>query len=106
MNVKFLAVSFLSATRLDDVSLSGDTIHSFQLVGLPKIPIVFNIGQINCTISGRLSERPTSGQKNGLISGRFSEKSVLARNTGFFMAVIGKGRLGRRYGLACAACFE
>ena len=76
MNAKFLAVSFLSATRLDDVSLSGDAIHSFQLVGLPKIPIVFNIGQ-----------------KNGLISGRFSEKSVLARNTGFFMAVIGKGRL-------------
>ena len=69
-------------------------------------PIVFNIGQINCPISGRLSERPTYGQKNGLISGRFIEKSVLARNTGFFMAVIGKGRLGRPYGLACAACFE
>ena len=62
MNAKFLAVSFLSATRLDDVSLSGDAIHSFQLVGLPKIPIVFNIGQKNGTISGRLSERPTSGQ--------------------------------------------
>ena len=93
MNAKFLAVSFLSATRLDDVSLSGDTIHSFQLVGLPKIPIVFNIGLINGLISGRLSERPTSGQKNGPISGRFSEKSVLARNPGFFMAVIGKGRL-------------
>ena len=69
-------------------------------------PIVFNIGQINCPISGRLSERPTYGQKNGLISGRFSEKSVLARNTGFFMAVTGKGRLGRFQGLACAACFE
>ena len=52
-------------------------------------PIVFNIGQINCPISGRLSE-----------------KSVLARNICFFMAVIGKGRLGRPYGLACAACFE
>ena len=69
-------------------------------------PIVFNIGQINCPISGRFSERPTSGQKNGPISGRFSEKSVLARNTGFFIAVTGKGMLGRFQGLACVACFE
>ena len=52
-------------------------------------PIVFNIGQINCPISGR-----------------FSEKSVLARNTGFFIAVTGKGMLGRFQGLACVACFE
>ena len=36
MNAKFLAVSSLSATRLDDVSLSGDAIHSFQLVDCRK----------------------------------------------------------------------
>ena len=40
-----------------------------------KIPVVFNIGQKNGSISGRLLEKHASGQKNGLIYGHLRQKA-------------------------------
>ena len=89
MSAKFLAVSTLSATKHDDLSLSGDAVSSFSWWDCRKSRL-FSISAIkNCPISP------------------FSQQQQLpARNTGFFIAVIGKGRLRRPSGLACAACFE
>ena len=41
----------------------------------PKIQVVFNIGQKNGSISGRLLGKPASGQKNGLIYGHRRQKA-------------------------------
>ena len=106
MNAKFLAVSFLSATRLDDVSLSGDAIHSFQLVDCRKSRL-FSISASKTALYLAVSQKDLHPARKMALYLAVSQKGLLpARNTGFFMAVIGKGRLGRPYGLACAACFE
>jgi len=50
---------------------------TFQNVVQRKIPVVFNLGQKNGSISGLLLEKPASGQKNVLIYGRLLHKACV-----------------------------
>ena len=52
-----------------------------------KIPVVFNCGQKNGSISGRHLVKPASGQKNGLFYGHYRHKACGTVPFGFRVSV-------------------
>ena len=67
-----------------------------------KIPVVFNCGQKNGSISGRHLVKPASGHKNGLFYGHYRHKAGIAEPFGVARAA-GFEQLAGHCQLRCPA---